>query len=108
MTKTDPDPSNTSILLGPLPGWITTGSAESLEDAAFRSGAALAYLHRRCCTTLTLEDSHRESMRLDMPDEQAKTRPLPHDELVQLHCGASQAGLIADLAGQGDDLARAA
>ena len=65
-------------------------------------------LVRRCCTTLTLEDSHCESMRLDGPYEQAITRPLPHDELVLLHCGASQAGFIADLAGQGDDLARAA
>ena len=62
----------------------------------------------RCCTTLTLEDSHLETMRLDGPHEQTDTRPLSHDELVQLHCGASQAGLIADLAGQGDDLARAA
>lgn len=47
-------------------------------------------------------------MRLDGPYEQAITRPLPDDELVLLHCGASQAGVIADLAGQGDDLARAA
>ena len=45
MTKLRPDLSNTPIQVGPLPGWITTGSAESLEDAAFRSGAALAYLH---------------------------------------------------------------
>ncbi|OJG00165.1 hypothetical protein AX760_25555 [Pararhizobium antarcticum] len=63
---------------------------------------------RRCCTTLTVEDSHRESMRLDMPHEQAITRPLPHYELVQLHCFASQARVFADLAGQGDGLARAA
>ena len=63
---------------------------------------------RRCCTTLTFEDSQSESMRLDGPHEQADLRPLPHDELVHLHCSASQAGLIADLAGQGDDLARAA
>jgi hypothetical protein len=45
MTKLRPDPSHAPILLGALPGWITTGPAESLEDAAFRSGAALAYLH---------------------------------------------------------------
>ena len=30
-------------------------------------------------------------MRLDRLHEQAITRPLPHDELVQLHCVASQA-----------------
>ena len=45
MTKLRPDTSDAPILLGPLPGWITTGPAESLEDAAFRSGAALAHLH---------------------------------------------------------------
>ena len=30
--------------LPPLPGWITAASDETLESAAFRSGAALAYL----------------------------------------------------------------
>ncbi|MDZ4311194.1 MAG: DUF1403 family protein [Cypionkella sp.] len=45
MMKIRPDTSDAPILLGPLPGWITTGPAENLEDAAFRSGAALAYLH---------------------------------------------------------------
>lgn len=30
--------------LPPLPGWITSGIAETLETAAFRSGAALAHL----------------------------------------------------------------
>ncbi len=63
---------------------------------------------RRCFTTLSAEDSHRESMRLDGPHEQAITSPLSHDELVQLHCIAAQARVAADLAGQGDDLARAA
>ena len=62
----------------------------------------------RCCTTLSAEDSHCESMRLDGVDEQGISRPLPHDELVQLHCLASQARVFADLAGQGHDLARAA
>ena len=45
MTKIRPDLSNTPIQVGPLPGWIATGPAEDLEDAAFRSGGALAYLH---------------------------------------------------------------
>ncbi|MDZ4394074.1 DUF1403 family protein [Cypionkella sp.] len=45
MMKIRPDTSDAPILLGPLPGWITTGPAENLEDAAFRSGAALACLH---------------------------------------------------------------
>ena len=42
--KLRPDTSDAPILLGRLPGWVTTGPAESLEDAAFRSGAALAYV----------------------------------------------------------------
>lgn len=28
----------------PLPGWISSGHAETLESAAFRAGAALAHL----------------------------------------------------------------
>jgi hypothetical protein len=31
-------------MLPPLPGWIVTAPAETLETAAFRSGAALAHL----------------------------------------------------------------
>ena len=62
----------------------------------------------RCCRTLAVEDSQCESMRLDGSHEQTDTRPLPHDELVQLHCFAAQARVAADLVGQGDDLARAA
>ena len=62
----------------------------------------------RCCRTLTLEDSHRESMRLEGLHDEALTRPVPHNELVRLHCRAAQAGLITDLAGQGHYLARAA
>lgn len=46
MTKIRPDPSAVLILIGRLPGWITAGPAESLEAAAFCSGAALADLHR--------------------------------------------------------------
>ena len=38
-------------------------------------------------------------MRLDGPHEQAITRPLSHDELVQLHGGAAQARVAADLPG---------
>jgi len=63
---------------------------------------------RRCCTTLIMDDSQRESMGLEEVHDEALTRPLPHHELVQLHSGAPQARVSADLAGQGDDLARAA
>lgn len=62
----------------------------------------------RCCTTLTVEDPQSESMRLDRRHEQAIPRPLPHYELVQLHRLTEEAWVVADLAGQGDDLARAA
>ena len=44
-----------------------------------------------CCTTPTGEDSHSESMRLDRQHDEAFTRPLPHDEMVQLQCFSAQA-----------------
>lgn len=50
----------------------------------------------RCCRTLTAEDSHRESMRLDKLHEQAITRPLPHHELVQLYGLSEEAWLAVD------------
>jgi hypothetical protein len=54
-----------------------------------------------------VENSQRESMRLDGVDEQAIPRPLPHDELVQLLSGVVQGWVAADLAEQGHGLARA-
>ena len=63
---------------------------------------------RRCCRTLSAKDSHHESMRLDGADEQARTCPLPYDELVQLQRCAQKARVASDLVGQRDDLARAA
>ena len=57
---------------------------------------------------LTTEDSHRESMPLDALREQSISRPLSHDELVQLQRVAAEAGILADLGRQGHDLARAA
>ena len=71
-------------------------------EACLRARAAEAQNRRkqgrakpdgRCCRTLTVGDSHRESTRLYGVHEQAITRPLPHHELVQLYCGASQAGV---------------
>ena len=62
----------------------------------------------RCCTSLTASDSLCESMPLDALHEQAITRPLSHDELVQLQRIAAQAGVAADLGGHGHDLACAA
>ena len=39
-----PDATTDRVALPPLPGWITAASAETFDAAAFRSGAALAYL----------------------------------------------------------------
>lgn len=61
-----------------------------------------------CCTTLTVGDSDRESIWLDSWHEQAISRPLPHDELIQLHRLTEEARVAVDLAGQGNDLACAA
>lgn len=43
--RTRPEPTDGPAPLGALQGWITVAFSESLEDAAFRSGAALAHLH---------------------------------------------------------------
>ena len=77
-------------------------------DAQGRGSMRFSSAGGRCCATLSEEDSHREFMRLDGVHEQAVTRPLSHDELVQLQCFAPQARLAVDLDGQGDDLACAA
>ena len=81
----------------------------SLSDVSAR-GTVLrdCVVEGRCCITLVARDSHRESNRLDRRHEQAITRPLPHYELVRLHRLTEEAWVFADLAGQGDDLARAA
>lgn len=44
MRKPQAKPIDPPPPLPPLPGWITAASDETLESAAFRSGAALAYL----------------------------------------------------------------
>lgn len=56
-------------------------------------------VERRCCRTLTAKDSHHESMRLDGANEQARTCPLPYDELVHLQRCAQEARFASDLAG---------
>ena len=63
---------------------------------------------RRCCRTFAVKDSQRESKRLDGQHEQAQARPLPHHQLFHLQRCAQEARVTADLAGQGDGLARAA
>jgi hypothetical protein len=45
MRNPHPPPPDNLPILAPMPGWITAARAESLEAAAFRSGAALAHLH---------------------------------------------------------------
>src|SRR6056297_2055872 len=61
-----------------------------------RQDFALSHI-RRCCTSLATEDSLCESMRLHGLHEQATSRPLSHDELVQLQRVAAQTGVSADL-----------
>ena len=61
-----------------------------------------------CCRTILLRDSLCESMPLDALHEQATSRPLSHDELVQLQRVSQEAGVSAHLGRQGHDLARAA
>jgi len=63
---------------------------------------------RRCCTSLTTKNSLRDSSPLHALHEQATSRPLSHDELVQLQRIAAQAVAPSDLGEQGHDLARAA
>jgi glutathione S-transferase len=69
-----------------------------IGEAAFLAGDQVTTAGR-CCRTLSAEDSHHESMRLDGRHDQAIARPLPYDELVQLHSIASHARFAAYLAG---------
>ena len=86
-----------------------TSDAETTGERTVVTGTHI-YLTKkgRCCTTLIAADSHRESIWLDGLYEQVIPRPLPHHELVQLHRLTEEAWVFADLAGQGDDLGRAA
>src|SRR6056297_177442 len=72
-------------------GWVL------LPDAYDDGGLSGGSLDRRCCTSLATEDSLCESMRLHGLHEQATSRPLSHDELVQLQRVAAQTGVSADL-----------
>ena len=53
-------------------------------------------LDRHCCRTLTVDDSLRESVRLDRQHELAITRPLPHHKLVQPLRVTEEARVVAD------------
>jgi hypothetical protein len=77
------------------------GCSAVLRRVMFRSDGC-------CCESLMSRDSLRESMALEAAHEQAISRPLPYDELVQFQCIAQEAGVSADLDRQGHDLARAA
>jgi UDP-glucuronate 4-epimerase len=76
-------------------------------DATLKGRPILTHIGL-CCTSLTTEDSIRESMPLDALHEQTISRPLPQDELVQLQRIAAQPGVSADMGGQRHGLARAA
>ncbi len=51
----------------------------------------ISAFHRRCCITLPVEDSQRESMSLEGRHDEALSRPLPHDELAQRQRRAEEA-----------------
>ncbi len=44
--KSAASPRRRPIFIPPLPGWIAAASSETLDQAAFRSGAALAHLQQ--------------------------------------------------------------
>jgi hypothetical protein len=107
-----PKASRALRAFGGLPG-VTYGDAPIVAEALNRvergtDSADALHPDRRCCTTLMLQDSRRESMRLGRVHEQADARPLPQDELVRLHGFAAQARFAADLAGHGHGLTHAA
>ncbi len=77
------------------------------EDLVAHFEARVQAMDGRCCRTTPTRDSLCESMRLNGLHEQATSRPLSYDELVQLQRVPTQAGVSADLGRQGHDLARA-
>ena len=89
---------NAPLLPGRIEHWPLARLQPYTRNAKTHDADQVAKIaaSRRCCRTLPAKDSHRESMRLDGLHEQAVTRPLPHHELVQLHCGAVQARVPVD------------
>lgn len=57
-------PSDPLPMLAPLPGWITVTPPESLEVAAFRSGAALAHLNLATAADLVPQALWRDRLAL--------------------------------------------
>ena len=45
MTFARPDPVSDPDTLPRMPAWVTSARAETFEDVAFLSGAALSHLH---------------------------------------------------------------
>lgn len=45
MTFARPEPAGDANTIAPMPGWVTSARAETPEDVAFLSGAALGQLH---------------------------------------------------------------
>src|SRR6056297_550553 len=95
-------------ITGPVPGEVGNTPKSSAAPHSDRAFLEIGEAKARCCTTLTLDDSHRESMWMEMRHEQAIIRPLRHHELARLDRLTEEAWFFADPAGQGDGMARAA
>jgi hypothetical protein len=64
MPTTHPDDSADRVTLSPLPGWIMAVSTQTLEGAAFRSGAALAHLSLAAGQALVPQQLWRDRLAL--------------------------------------------
>lgn len=71
--------------------WKTVTAGSIARNEALRTSK---YLGRAPCDD-GVDDSQRESMRLDGVGEQDIPQPLPHDELLQLLSAAAQAWVAA-------------
>ena len=66
-------PSESLPILAPLPGWITATPAETLEAAAFKSGATLAHLTLATADDLVPQALWRDRLALAAAEVSART-----------------------------------
>ena len=90
-----------------VPAGMLHGFVTLMDDTEIVYKCTDHYDRGRCCRSPPAEDSRRESSRLGWGHEQAFSRPLPHDELVQRQRRPATARLAAGLVRPGDGLAGA-